>query len=234
MFSKCLAAIFAVAPTMLAAQEHGKIKLQAHEFSEVVKDAAEISGARLVGFARFDLSAETEVVEVSAHIPMSWSGAEACLSVMSVDGFYQSKGTYRISNGWSGGIVALEYPTERPERVLKMGKDRIAPLLTRGACGGARLESTLVQWGNDPDSDLMVLLNTSRSEETFLFFPDKAELEEIECRQADFDNRTAFDTVCLIPPALTSILPLRASTVSFKRGEMGREEQFLINAVANE
>ncbi len=51
MVSKILFAVMAICPTMLAAQGHGKAKLTANDFTELVNEAAEISGSRLVGLA---------------------------------------------------------------------------------------------------------------------------------------------------------------------------------------
>lgn len=215
---------------MLFAQEQSKVKLTTHDFVEIVNEAAEISGARLVGVARFgSWPQDTNLVNVSAHIPKSWAGTEACLSVMSVDGFYQSQGTYSISSNWSGGTVALDYPTKQPKHVRDVYANSIAPLISQGACGEARLENSLVHWGGDLQDGVVILLNTSRSEETYLYFPENPEVTEIPCTVAKFENRTAFDTVCTINQDGTLPAELKIGTVSFRRGEMGREVEFKLN-----
>lgn len=230
MFSKVLLTAVAIFPTMLVAQSEGKAKLAATEFTEVVKSAAEISGARLVGVARFGSKAESdEPIDVSAHIPTGWAGSSACLTVLSVDGFYQSHGTYSIAADWPGGTIALDYPTENPHHVQSIAHEGIAPLLRNGACGDALHENALVFWGQELSGQVAVLLNTSRSEETFLYFPDDPEIADVACDAAEFENRTAFDTVCMLPVDLMSRSELTIGTVSFKRGEMGQEVEFTLH-----
>ncbi len=213
---------------MLSAQEHGKIKLQENSFTEVVNEAAEISGSRLVGLARFG-QWTTDAISVSAHIPKEWSGASACLSVLSVDGFYQSQGTYNVSDDWSGGNTLLDYPTKNPRHVRELQNDGVAPLLTRGLCGEGSADSSLVFWGEGTGERAALLLNTSRAEETFVYFPNNPEVDDVSCDVVEFDNRTAFDTVCVLPKIVASLSPLVAGTVSFKRGEMGREVEFTLH-----
>jgi hypothetical protein len=228
MFSKILFAVMAICPTMLAAQEHGKAKLTANNFTEVVNEAAEISGARLVGLVQFGPLPKNSI-SVSAHIPKGWSGATACLSVLSVDGFYQSQGSYNVSEDWAGGSIVLDYPTKNPKHVRTIQSGEIAPLLTLGPCGDGRDDSSLVFWGEQSEENVALLLNTSRSEETFVYFPNNPDIADVSCDVVEFDNRTAFDTVCVLPKSVMSIAPLVAGTVSFKRGEMGREVEFKLH-----
>ncbi|MGH1447001.1 MAG: hypothetical protein ACRBBO_13255 [Cognatishimia sp.] len=228
MVSKILFAVMAICPTMLAAQGHGKAKLTANDFTELVNEAAEISGSRLVGLARFGQLPKNSI-SVSAHIPKEWSGASACLSVLSVDGFYQSQGTYNVSDDWEGGSIVLDYPTKNPKRIREIRSGGIAPLLTRGLCGEGNKDSSLVYWGEQSREQVALLLNTSRSEETFVYFPNNPDIADLSCDVVNFDNRTAFDTVCVLPKSVVSIAPLVAGTVSFKRGEMGREVEFKLH-----
>lgn len=213
---------------MLVAQEQGNAKLAASSFTEVVNEAAEISGARLVGLAQFG-PLPKNAISVSAYIPKDWSGATACLTVLSVDGFYQSQGSYNVSEDWDGGSIALDYPTKNPKHVRTIQRGGIAPLLTLGPCGDSRDDSSLVFWGQQSGEDVVLLLNTSRSEETFVYFPNNPDIADVSCDIVEFDNRTAFDTVCVLPKSVMSIVPLIAGSVSFKRGEMGREVEFKIN-----
>lgn len=213
---------------MLAAQEHGKAKLTASNFTEVVNEAAEISGARLVGLARFGPLPKNSI-SVSAHIPKDWSGATACLSVLSVDGFYQSQASYNVSEDWEGGSIVLEYPTKNAKYVRTIQSEGIAPLLTLGPCGDGRDDNSLVFWGEQSGESVALLLNTSRAEETFVYFPNNPDIADVSCEVVEFDNRTAFDTVCVLPKSVVSIAPLVAGSVSFKRGEMGRAVEFKLH-----
>jgi hypothetical protein len=227
MFSKFLIGFALIIPTMLVAQDQSKAKLKVSSFDEVVKKAAEISGARLVGLARVGaLAKKVDIVEVSAQIPKDWAGSTICLSVLSVGGFYQSRGTYTLTESWEGGTISLDYPTRNHEHLQDIEDGGIAPLLRRGACGTGTGENALVFWGQHEATDVAVLLNTSRSDETYLFFPDNPEFPDILCETTGFENRTAFDTVCWLPNETLKLSSLNAGTVSLKRGEMGREEAF--------
>lgn len=216
-------------PTIALAQDKSKVELTPESFTEVVQTAAQISGAHLVGLARFGaMPRKMAQIQVAAYVPAAWAGSQTCLSVMSIDGFYQSIGTYSVADNWDGGEVVLAYPTETPNRIKEYKKGEVAPLFSKGACGEELSESSTVFWGENLDQKQALLLNTSRSDETYVFFPDFPDLDDVECERSKLDNRTAFDTLCFLPEAVSDRSQLTVGTVSFKNGEMGREVMFEI------
>ncbi|MGH1417017.1 MAG: hypothetical protein ACRBB0_26265 [Pelagimonas sp.] len=227
MFEHFLRVAVIVVPTITAAHEQSKVRLVEGSFQEVIKSAAEISGARFVGLARFGPIDETSSqVPVAAFLPETWAGQEVCLSVMSVDGLYQSSGTYSIDPSWLGGRTKLTYPSAKPEIIAQYNREDVAPLISKGACGNETSEFTTAFWGQNVSGVSIVFLNTSRAEETYIYFPDYPDLGDVLCNKSETANRTAFDTLCHLPSGIPQHERLRVSSVSFKGGEMGREVNF--------
>lgn len=218
-------AVYLCLPTIGCAQEVSKVNLVS-DFWEIVRPAAEISGARIVGFAAIgELDRSIKQVTVTAAVPRDWAGARACLKVMSADGLYESLNTYAVSDSWDGGSVTLDYPSRQFDRLDGLPKEMLAALLVRGDCGAVSSEASPVLWGQNDKPDFRVMLNTSRADEAFIFFPDHPDIADIACEPAPFSGRSGFDTFCDLPRDLASSGQLKASIISFKNGEMGREEQ---------
>src|SRR5690606_25283860 len=89
-------------------------------------------------------------------------------------------------------------------------------------------EAAPVFWGEEEYGALRLLLNTSRAEETFLSFPDHGEFAEIACNPVSAAARNAFDTACQLPEELGRLERVEAVALSFKNGEMGREEHMVL------
>ncbi|MHA6686035.1 hypothetical protein [Mesorhizobium sp. A556] len=68
----------------------------------------------------------------------------------------------------------------------------------------------------------------SRAEETFLSFPAHAEFAEIACSPVSSAARNAFDTACELPDEIGGLERVEAVALSFKNGEMGREERMVL------
>ncbi|MGD9918352.1 MAG: hypothetical protein AB7U46_10045 [Paenirhodobacter sp.] len=198
-------------------------------FNEVVRKGTEISGARLVGFlAAPQGRPEGDAVAVAAAIPPDWQGQELCLKIVSADGLYESRNAYRVAPGWSGGRTALSYPSTHAREALAYPGSQIAGLVSLGDCGQPQAQVAPIYWGRNAAGGLAVLLNTARSDETFLTFPDQPDQDDVTCEPVATELRTAFDTRCDLPAALAARGEIEAVVISFKNGEMGPEERLTL------
>jgi hypothetical protein len=215
-------------PTIGFAQEVSKVNLVS-DFWEIVRPAAEISGARIVGFAAIgELDSNDKQVGVTATVPRDWAGDRACLKVMSADGLYESLNTYAVSESWGGGSVELDYPSREFDRLDGLPSEMLAALLVRGDCTAVSSEASHVQWGHNDKPAFRVMLNTSRADETFIFFPNHPEITDVACKASSLSGRSGFDTFCDMPDDLANSAQLEARIISFKNGEMGREEHITL------
>lgn len=223
MFQKAVA-ILCLLPTIVAAEPTSKVSLVENPFKEVLRSGAEISGARLVGLvSTSEERPKGNSPQVSALVPKDWRGADLCLEVISIDGLYESRNTYTVAADWVGGPSELYYPSSHKEAALAYSGGQIAGLVARGNCAAPLQEVAPVFWGTQPEksSILYMLLNTARSEETFLSFPDLPEIENVTCELIQADQRNAFDTRCALPFNISAHGHVEAVAVSFKNGEMG-------------
>lgn len=216
-------------PSIALADPASKVALVSDPFYEVVREAAEISGARLVGLTAYGATVSNRGgIDVAARIPSDWKGSPVCLKVVSADGLYESLNTYRVANDWSGGSSPLQYPSRNAEKVGAIPGELVSAVLLRGDCASATDEAAPVFWGGERYGALRLLLNTSRAEETFLSFPAHGEFAEIACSPVSSEARNAFDTACPLPEELGRLKRVEAIALSFKNGEMGREERMVL------
>ena len=228
---KLLICLYICAPQAVFAQEPVKVTLVS-EFWEVVHPVAQIGGARVVGFAAIGALGQTETDSpLVATLPREWAGELTCLKVMSADGLYESKNTYSVSQDWVGGAVALDYPSREFERLSNLPTTMLAALMLRGDCAAVSTEASQVAWGQvgSQDDAYQLFLNTSRADETFVYFPDYPDVADISCKAAVFDGRSAFDAFCDLPKELGGLGKVQASIVSFKGGEMGRDVELTLH-----
>lgn len=217
------------APSIALADPASKVALVSDPFHEVVREAAEISGARLVGLTAYGTTAATRgQIDVAARIPSEWKGGPVCLKVVSADGLYESLNTYQVADDWSGGGSPLQYPSKNAEKVGAIPGELVSAVLLRGDCGNVTGEAAPVFWGDEQYGPLRLLLNTSRADETFLSFPAHNEIAEIACNPISSAARNAFDTACQLPEKLSYLARIEAIALSFKNGEMGREEHMVL------
>lgn len=213
-------------PSISSASEGSKVSLISDPFFEVMREAALISGARMVGL--ISTGEDMRGVDVAAIVPGDWRGSRVCLKVVSADGLYESVNAYTVAPDWAGGAVALPYPTMRPQDVAAIPGDLISGVLFRGDCVEGSTEAAPVLWGRGGRGPLRVLLNTARAEETYLAFPANPDHGDVLCGTIPAAARNAFDTVCELPPALAGLDRLDAVALSFKGGEMGREQAIVL------
>jgi len=227
--SRKLLALALSVPSIALADPASKVALVSDPFYEVVREAAEISGSRLVGLTAYGATAsKSSGIDVSARIPSEWKGGPVCLKVASADGLYESLNTYRVADDWLGGSSPLQYPSKNAEKVRAISGELISAILLRGDCASATGEAAPVFWGDEQYGVLRLLLNTSRAEETLLSFPAHDEFAEVACSPISSAARNAFDTACQLPEEIGRLERVEVVALSFKNGEMGREEHMVL------
>lgn len=227
--SRKLMALALFVPSIALADSASKVALVSDPFYEVVREAAEISGARLVGLTAYSATPwKRGEIDVAARIPSGWKGNAVCLKVVSADGLYESLNTYRVADDWTGGDSPLQYPSKNAEKVGAIPGELVSAVLLRGDCASATDDAAPVFWGDEKYGALRLLLNTSRAEETFLSFPAHYEFGEVACSPVSSAARNAFDTACQLPEELGRLERVEAIALSFKNGEMGREEHMVL------
>jgi hypothetical protein len=221
--------VLSLLPTIAAADTVSKVTLIENPFNEVLRTRAQISGARLVGFLAAPAGRpDGKVIEVAASIPADWKGQDVCLKVVSADGLYESRNTYSVPTDWQGGRSPLSYPSNFEDEALSYPGAQIAGTLALGDCTQAQSKVAPVYWGKGVESALYLLLNTARSDETFVNFPELPDQQDIICETITTDQRNAFDTRCLIPEPVTRLREVNLVVVSFKNGEMAPEERMTL------
>ncbi|MFN4153898.1 MAG: hypothetical protein ACK4HF_04540 [Paracoccaceae bacterium] len=218
--------ILAVIPTIAFAEDESKVALVSDPFNEVTHEAAQISGARLVGLMAAGIHGPG--IRVAAMIPKDWRNEQVCLKVVSADGLYEAYNIYTVAADWTGGTIVLSYPSGRPDLLAAIPGELISGMLQKGACEAAAKEAAPVFWGEDAHGSVRVLLNTARADETYLAFPNYPEHGDVACQPVSALARNAFDVACPIPEALAALDRLDAIALSFKNGEMGQEEQIVL------
>ncbi len=169
------------------------------EFYENYGAATKISGAPIVGVMA--LGSPRPGVPLTATIPASWGGMAICARLVSSDGRYEARGQYRVPVGWGGGVAELDYPTDITNKIAQLTADEIAALISRGDCDHRTRPLALAEWKADPGVAATLLVNSFRSEETFLVFPSGA---DVSCEPIASAQRTAFDMSCSIPDELAA------------------------------
>lgn len=219
-------ALMALVPSIAFADDGSKVVLASEPFNEVVREAAQISGARLVGLIA--VGASSLNLEVAAHIPGDWKDEKICLRVVSADGLYEAYNAYQVAADWPGGRASLPYPSRSPTDVAAIPADHISGIVLRGDCDSRSEEAAPVFWGKADKGSIRLLFNTARADETYLAFPDHPNEGDVTCETIVAPARTAFDTSCTIPDSLRSADRLNAIALSFKNGEMGQEEELVL------
>lgn len=170
-------------------------------FFESLRDKAQISGPPIVGLLSLGAPAE-RATPLTAAIPAGWRGGEVCARVVSSDGLYEARGQYLVPEDWSGGIAEFDFPTGYGGKVLDIPSASMAVLVSRGDCDADTPPLAIAGWRTEPDGAVVVLVNSYRSDETYLLFPESG--SDADCEPNPDPQRTAFDMICVIPPALVA------------------------------
>ncbi|PHO05308.1 hypothetical protein CSC82_03770 [Rhodobacteraceae bacterium 4F10] len=174
------------------------------EFQEEVKPAATISGLLVLGAIR-QSKTFSDHVTMTATLPDNWRGQEICIAMISADGLYESRNTYRVGTSWSGGVAEIPYPTKYAEHLLGLGKDELAISTRSGHCDATADGALMpVVWrGEDTTKStiISVYANSFGSDEVIVYVGTDPMADPVDCQRIKKGVRTVFDTVCEIDAA---------------------------------
>ncbi|WP_430511367.1 hypothetical protein [Pannonibacter phragmitetus] len=107
---RAFAIALALIPNFAFAGDGSKVLLTSDPFNEVIREAAKISGARLVGLIA--AAPKSDKLSVAANIPADWKNEQVCLKVVSADGLYESYNSYTVAPDWEGARLSCRIPAK--------------------------------------------------------------------------------------------------------------------------
>lgn len=183
------------------------VTLKSAQLNETLREAAQISGVLVTGVVGTGTPAATSPT-LRVHLPQSWAGDEFCVSVLSADGLYESRNTYVASGAWNGGVVSIPYPTRYPRELSELEPGEVGVIARQGTCAARDAGTVVPSYWNEQPADkrgeVLILLNSFRADEAYLFVGTAHDAPVVHCSPLDGITRTAFDMVCPVQiPART-------------------------------
>lgn len=195
------------------------------DLDEQLRASPAISGARIIGVVRANISGARTKPNFFLRVPDSWSEDTVCLRVVSADALYEAKAGYSIAEDRAGERVSLKFDTQNHDfwNAIEASDvlDSISALATRGSCDTPREDAIAipVEIGAPSVSDeVSIFLNTFRSEAAFIEWGG----QEFDCEPVDAIVRTAFDMRCKIDLTSANEAEVKLSIYPIRSGEIGR------------
>jgi hypothetical protein len=175
------------------------VTLKSAQLKETLRDKAQISGVFVTGVVGTG-APDAARPSLHVHLPEGWAGDAFCISVLSADGLYESRNTYVASQAWPGGTVRIPYPTRYPRALSELNGGEVGVIARQGDCAAARAGAVVpAYWNQQPDDEadeLLVLLNSFRADEAYVFVGSAPDAPVAPCRALETMIRTAFDMLC--------------------------------------
>ncbi len=168
------------------------------EFHEAVQEDVRVSGSVIVGVAAASaLSGEATL----AGLIIPTSAERICLTVLSRDGTYYSRNTFRVPGSGQGAeeiLVLLPYEgTRRRDLLRSFGPGDLAVRATPGDCEQSP-STYLVATRETSFETVDVLINSFGANAVFYRTADGT---EADCQEFTEGRRTSYDYRCTIPVA---------------------------------
>jgi len=188
-------ALFAFSPHCKAQQ----VALTGNALNEEVKPAATISGLLVLGAIRHSGTFSDHVM-MTAALPKDWGGNEICISMISADGLYEARNTYRIDDSWDGGIAEIPYPTKYADRLLELQQNELAISTSMGDCEASENGAIMpIAWRSKEaasSAKISLYANGFGADEVFIYVGSDPNSDPVDCTILEAGVRTVFDTVC--------------------------------------
>lgn len=168
--------------------------------TEWVGRAARISGDVLAG-AIFAAAPSQEPPALFARVPLDWAGTRLCVRVVTLDGLYEAERGYTVPPDWPGGRAQFLYPTDYRDRLAGSYLET-GVTITRAACDEESPVHLVAYWndaGTATAEEILLLVNSFRADEVYLFVGDDPAAPAIDCAVVEAEQRTSFDFRCSIP-----------------------------------
>ena len=188
----CYCSIFDV---VASAQTQPENALQSTNIQEILKNAADISGAIVIGVQVQQIA--NDGPNLIGYIPSQWAGQEICVQISSSDGRYEAMSDYQVPADWTGGHAKLDFPTAHPDLLRSVNIDEIGAMLRRSKCEDLPANDvSFILWNSTEQMSLDVLLNSFGADDVFAYVSNDA--VPIRCSEIESNLRTAFDRKCSI------------------------------------
>ncbi len=166
------------------------------------EDSTTISGAVLVGAQRGGRNVEDFML--SARLPDEFRDRNVCLELVSANGRYSVRESYRYDDAGGAGAspldpVGFEFQTAHADYLRRQGENGVAALLTSGDCDDVRSTPTVVIWDGSVDGDIELLINSFDADSVFAYVSDIE--DPIPCSPVNAESLSAYDTICVIDSA---------------------------------
>ena len=165
-------------------------------FHEAVQEEVAVSGSVVVGVAAAGAQSGEATLK-GLQIPAL--SETVCLTVLSRDGVYFSRNTYRMPAGTMGGaMVKVQLPyegTRKRDLIRRYASGDLAVRATSGSCDQPQ-PLYLVPESEVGSSSLDVLINAFGANAVYSRLDDGA---EVECVEFTEGRRTSYDYRCTIP-----------------------------------
>lgn len=185
-------------------------------FHEVVQEEVSVSGTVVVGVAAAGALSGPATL---AGLIMPTSAGAICLTVISRDGVYYSRNSYRVPEGSpTEGDILVQLPfegTRRRELLAGYSEGELAVLATPGTCDDTAT-TYLVAGGPSAVEAVDILINSFGANTVYY---RTAEGFEADCTEFTEGRRTSFDYRCEIP---ISALGSGHQTLTIERERYGR------------
>jgi len=163
-------------------------------FHEAVQEEVAVSGSVVVGVAAASaLSGDAAL----AGLMIPAAAESVCLTVLSRDGVYYSRNSYRIPTDAAGDLVVLPYSnfTNERERIRRYPAGDLAVRAMPGGCEESPAVYLVPTTGNPADT-VDILVNAFGANDVYFRAPDGT---EADCEEFAEGRRTSYDYHCKVP-----------------------------------
>lgn len=197
--SKTLAWLLIALSTGVSAQEPVATLVDPeNEFEEIFQEEVPVSGRVVAGIAVTGSAAMNALAVIPPAVDSS--GDRVCIEVVSRDGQYHSRNTYRLPSPMQDWPVRLDYPSKHTQYLENRGPEDLAVLGSPGDCNGGKRDTFYVT-GSGPanvtPASISIFVNSGRTETYVAVFVDGLRHGSPQrCAPIDAERRTGFDTLC--------------------------------------
>lgn len=168
-------------------------------FFETAQNDVSVSGSVIVGITSTNARGGETVQSLQlTHIP-SPKDDLVCLSMISRDGVYYSRNTFRLPKNSEGSTVQIPYKTAQLSRLGGYGRQDLAILASAGKCEERSTNGYFVldAPAAKPPESIRVFINSFGA--TDVFYRMGGSGQPSQCSQIAEGRRTSFDYWCDIP-----------------------------------
>ena len=172
------------------------------DFEEVFQEEVPVSGRVVTGIGVTGSAAmEALAVLPPGALPAAGSNGDlVCIEVVSRDGQYHSRNTYRLPSPIQDWPVRLQYPSGYTAFLEDQGAEDLAVLGSPGDCDSADRDTFYVTGSgpaNATPASISIFVNSGRTDTYVAVRVDGARRGRPKrCTPIDAERRTGFDTLC--------------------------------------